>query len=369
MTEEAGCRVHWFGVPYSNRFGASARMRAFARFAVACTHKALTIAADVVLATSAPLSIAVPALAAHRLLGAPYVFEVRDLWPETPIAMGVLTNPVAIRAARRLEATAYRRAAHVVALSPDMKAGVMRCGIPDDRVSVIPNSCDFDLFSATPEEALAFRQRFDWLKDRPLVVYTGALGRVNGVGYLAEVAAAAMPRFPQMRFLVVGDGCEHDAIRQLARKRAVWERNFFMLPPLAKREMPAVLAAADIATSTTIDLPALWSNSANKVFDALAAGTPIAINHEGWLADLIRRYGAGLVLPSGSPQQAAEMLACATNRQWRQHAGRAAKRLGRERFDRDRLAVQLEAVLAKAAGHAPRSASPCEFSFAESRAA
>ena len=356
-SDESGFVVHWFPAAYSNRMNAQARIGAFARFAIAASKKAVELGGDVVFATSAPLTIAIPALAARWRRGAPYVFEVRDLWPETPIAMGALRNPLAKFTARRLERIAYRRAAEIVALSPEMKQGVVRCGVPAERVTVIPNSCDFDLFSVEAGAGQAFREAHDWLKNRPLVVYTGALGRVNGVAYLARVAAAARSRMPELRFLVVGDGCEEAIVREAAQALGVWEQNFFMLPPVAKRDVPAILSAADIATSVTIDAPALWANSANKVFDALAAGRPIAINHEGWLADLIRRHGAGLVLPPNDFEAAAGMLTAVTNRQWRQHAGRASKRLGREQFDRDLLARKLEAVLARAAGR-ERGAEP-----------
>jgi glycosyltransferase involved in cell wall biosynthesis len=348
-TNEAGFRVHWFPAPYSNRMNAAGRTRAFSRFAIAASKKALQLKGDVVFATSAPLTIAIPAIAVHTWRKTPYVFEVRDLWPETPIAMGALKNPLAIFAARGLERLAYSHAKEIVALSPEMQAGVVRAGVPRSRVTVIPNSCDFDLFGVKPEAGCAFRERHDWLKNRPLVVYTGALGRVNGLQYLVRVAAAALPLLPSLRFLVVGDGCEHDSVRALAHRLGVWQRNFFMLPAVAKRDVPAILSAADIASSFTIDAPALWANSANKVFDAFAAGKPIAINHEGWLADLIRRHAAGLVLPAADCQAAAAMLAAAANRQWCEHAGRAAKRLGRDQFDRDLLARKLEAVLTRAA--------------------
>jgi glycosyltransferase involved in cell wall biosynthesis len=353
QSREAGFRVYWYPAEYSNRLGVAARIRAFVRFAAAASRKAIELNGDVTFATSAPLTIALPALAALSARRSPYVFEVRDLWPETPIAMGALKNPLSKLAARILERTAYRHAATVVALSPDMKRGVVRAGYPESRVSVIPNSCDFDLFAGSPASrasAETFRESRSWLGNRPLIVYTGTLGRVNGVGYLARVAAAAIESYPELRFLVVGDGYERETIEELAKSLGVWRVNFFLEPPVPKRDVPTILAAADIAVSTTIDVPELWANSANKVFDALAAGRPIAINHRGWLADLLLKHGAGLVLPPSDHLAAAQLLSAAANRQWCEHTGRAAQRLGKEMFDRDALASELERVLVAAAG-------------------
>src|SRR5690606_10899950 len=131
-------------------------------------------------------TIALPGIYASRRLGVPMVFEVRDLWPTVPIALRALKSPPSIAAARWLERVAYNNSARVVALSPEMKAGIAAAGYPDDRISVIPNGCDLDAFNIGPEAAIAIRRRFEWLQDRPLVIYTGTLGQVNGVTYLVR---------------------------------------------------------------------------------------------------------------------------------------------------------------------------------------
>ena len=350
-TEEAGIQVHWCSVPYSNYMSYSRRIRSFLRYSFVAARKATGLGGDVVFASSTPLTIALPAVYASKRLSAPMVFEVSDLWPEVPIAMGALRNPITIALARRLERFAYRNAAHVVALSPDMKAGVVAAGYPSQQVTVIPNSSDFALFDVPEQLGHEFRRRHDWLAGRPLVVYTGTLGMVNGADYLARLAAAVARRDPEIRFLVIGAGCEENKVRQAAEEAGVLNRNFFMLPPAPKAEMPAVLAAADIATSTVIDRQPLWANSANKVFDALAAGRPIAINHRGWLAEMIDESGCGLVFDPHDVETAAERLTAALrDRQWLGRARAAARRVGKECFDRDKLFTDFESVLLNAVG-------------------
>lgn len=348
-TEEAGIHVHWYPVPYSNHLSYAARIRAFGRFAWHAAQRAARVPADVVFATSTPLTIALPAVYAARKRRIPMVFEVRDLWPEVPIAIGALHNRLSIAAARALERFAYRHAAEIVALSPDMKAGVAATGYPEDRITVIPNSSDRALFSVPASEGQRFRQSLPWLGARRLVVYAGTLGIANGVDYLARLAAAVAPRDPEVRFLVLGSGREENKIRQVAQELGVLGRNFFLQPPVPKSQMPAVLSAADLAMSLFIDLPALWANSANKLFDCLAAGRPIAINHQGWLAEMIHATGCGLVLPPADFDTAAgQLLAALHNPQWLASARTAAAQTARSRFDRDVLAERLEGVLLRA---------------------
>jgi glycosyltransferase involved in cell wall biosynthesis len=351
QTEEAGIRVHWVCVPYSNSMSYPERMRAFFKFAWKAALKAASLDGDVVFASSTPLTIALPGVYAARRRKIPMVFEVRDLWPELPIAVGALKGRIPIAAARWLERFAYRNSAHVVAFSEGMMEGVLRTGYPEERVHLIPNGSDVELFDVPAAAGQAFRDKFDWLQDRPLVVYTGALGWINGVDYLARLAAAVEKLAPEVCFLVLGGGKQEPSVREMAKRLNVLGRNFFMLAHIPKLEMPGVLSAADIATSLFIDLPEMWANSANKFFDALASGTPIAINYQGWQAELLRETNAGIVLNVHDVESAANRLVQALrDQEWLWQAGAAAKRLAEERFSRDILAQQLEAVLLEAVG-------------------
>ena len=349
-TEESGIHVHWLPVPYSNAMSYRARIGAFFKFAIGAARKAASMPADVVFATSTPLTIALPGIYAARRQGIPMVFEVRDLWPELPIAVGVLRNPVLKWAAWLLEWVAYHASAHIVALSPGMAEGVIRRGIPAERVTVIPNSSDVELFDVPPERGAAIRERLGLSPEQPLIVYTGTFGLINGVDYLVELAAAMREIAPEVRFLLVGKGAEVQKVTQRAQDLGVLNHNLWIWDAIPKIEMPDVLAAATIATSVVIPLEALNNNSANKFFDALAAGKPIAINHGGWQADLLRKTGAGIVLPPENVDQAALLLADFVQDTDRlQKASAAARKLAYTRFSRDILAAELEAVLRGAA--------------------
>ena len=131
--ELEGIRLEIVRVPYDNAMSFASRIRAFFRFAAAASRRVLKVKGDVVFATSTPLTIILPALTAKLFLRIPLVFEVRDLWPDLPIAVGALRDPLARTAARWLEWAAYHASAHIVALSPGMARGVMRRGIPASR--------------------------------------------------------------------------------------------------------------------------------------------------------------------------------------------------------------------------------------------
>ena len=346
-TDEAGIQVHWLPVPYSNHMSYKQRIASFFKFALGAARKAGSLPADVVFATSTPLTIALPGVCAARRQKVPMVFEVRDLWPELPIAMGALRNPVTRLAAQSLERFAYQSSAEIVALSPGMAEGIEEIGFPAARVTEIPNSSDLDLFYPNAELGKAFRAQQGIGEAQILVVYTGTFGRINGVGYFPQLAAA-LAEDTRFRFLTVGEGQEFAEVQAMAQNLGVLGRNLQMLGRISKADMPKVLAAADIASSLFIPLPAMEANSANKFFDGLAAGCCMAINYGGWQAKILRETGAGLQLDSDVTTAAGQLQALADHPERIAQAKIAARKLAEDRFSRDTLAAQLEQVLMRA---------------------
>lgn len=343
-TEEAGINVHWLPVPYSNHMNYGRRIKAFFRFAWSAARKAVDLQADVVFASSTPLTIAIPAVYAARKLSIPMVFEVRDLWPDLPIAIGALRNPLLQWAAHRLERFAYRNSAAIVALSPGIRDGVLAAGYNPKQLSVIPNCSDLELFSCGEPEREASRQAYGIASNAVLVVYTGTFGKINGVEYLVRLAKASSNE-EKVRFLAIGDGQEFDSIKQLAEDLGCLGVNFQLLRQLPKSEIPRIMAAADIATSIVIPLKELEANSANKVFDALAAGRCVAVNHGGWLAETLESADAGFQLSTSVEEAALQIKQWADNPERIRRAGINARQLAEDRFSRDKLANQLATVL------------------------
>lgn len=327
----------------------SRRILAFLSFAIkSCLQILREPKADLIFATSTPLTIVIPALLRKWLRRTPYVFEVRDLWPEMPIAVNAIRSPLAMFLARQLERIAYHNASHIVALSPGMKASIVQQGILPEKVEVIPNSCDNQQFNVPESMGRKFLADHPELSGGPLIVYTGTLGYINGVSYLAYLASQMLKLMPQAKFLVVGSGAHENEVRTLSQELGILGKNLWMWPRIPKTEVPALLSACTVATSLFLPIPEMEKNSANKFFDALAAGRPIAINYGGWQKDILERSGAGISIPGKDPESGAIQLAHFLDNPARLRQARtAARKLADTEFDRDMLYKKLASVFQK----------------------
>ena len=346
ITDESGIKVHWYPVPYSNHMSYSQRISAFFSFAFAAKKKSASLQGDVVFATSTPLTIALPAVFTARKLKIPMVFEVRDLWPEMPIAMGALKNSKMQFLAKKLESWAYQNSAAVVALSPGMKAGVLKTGYPEKQVAVIPNSSDNLVFVHDEEAVKKFRADRVWLGNKPLLIYAGTFGKVNGVDYIVKVAKELKKINSNIRILLVGEGREKLDVIMEAKEAGVFEENIFFEPAMVKKDMPILFSAATMTSNLVTDMPEARANSANKFFDSLAASKPILLNHGGWMHEIVNSHNCGLAMW----QQPVELVAAQlhekmNNDEWLEQAAVSAKKLAIKEFDRDLLAEQLISVI------------------------
>ena len=345
-----GIHVSWIPVSYSNEMSFARRMWAFLLFAVLATLEGIKTRPTVVFATSTPLTIVIPALIIKWMKRVPMVFEVRDLWPEMPIAVGALSNPVLIRIARGMEKIAYRQSKNVIALSPGMKDGIVATGYPETQVVVVPNGSDVESFVIDQQRGKDWLAKQDWYQGGKIVLYAGTLGLVNGVEYLVDVAKAARELEPSITFLIVGAGKESTEIRQKAEELGLLGHQVIMLGAMQKKEIPVVYSVASVATSLFRPIPEMENNSANKFFDALAAGIPVAINYGGWHERLLRENHCGLRL-SRDPEKGAEELANFLNDQAQLlSAGSNAKQLAVREFARDKLYDDFLDVLVSSAG-------------------
>lgn len=340
-----GFLVHVVPVRYNSRMGFGRRIVSFLSFASRSALRVRSLRPDVVFASSTPLTVAIPAIAAK--IGRPtrMVFEVRDLWPEVPIAMGILSNPILQRAARALEKAAYRNSEYVVALSPGMADGVARSGFPTSRIVVAPNASDIERFNVPDSEGRSLRSRDPWLGERPLVVYCGSIGRVNGLKYMVDLAHDMMRVNRDVRFLIVGEGPEKEQILAHARAIGVLGANFRIDDPVQKDDLPAILNAATFCSSFVIDVPELFANSANKFFDALAASRPMLINHPGWQAEILSATGAGLQLSRDTRLAADQLNQVLNDPRWLGEASAASRNLAEKEFDRNIIAKRVTSVI------------------------
>lgn len=344
-----GVEVHRLAVPYENAMVFQQRVRSFVSFMARACYYAAQVKADVVFASSTPLTTAVPGIIASRISRAPFVFEVRDLWPEAPVALGFLKNRHVIKAAEALEKFAYRSAKHVIALSPGMEAGIKRVW-PQAETTVVPNASDVENFAAARQDRESIRADLGWAPDETVLFYAGSFGVTYDVPWLIRLAGELKKRGQKFRVVAYGEGKDTEHCRAVAREYGL--NPLDVLPgKIPRTEIERMLPAADFAVSTLVDNPALEINSLNKVFDALAAARPVLFNHAGWLPEVLSEAGAGWQL-SRDPATATDQLirALESGEIDTAAAGEAALELAREEFDRDRLFDRFLTVLENSAG-------------------
>ena len=337
-------RVVEFAVPCGNAQSLAARAAAFGRYAARASALALSGSWDVVVASSTPLTVALPALAARHGRGTPFVFEIRDPWPELPRAMGVGSPPLWF-ALDRLADAACRSAAAVVALSEGMAETAVAHGADPDNVSVVPNGADLDLFGPQiapwrPELARS---------GEVLAVYAGAHGRANGLDLLLRAAAPLRAERAPLRLLLVGEGSEKP--RLLSEAAAAGLDNVSFLDPLPKPRLAALLAGSQIGVQCLAPVPefAEWT-APNKLMDYMAAGLPVVAAMGGRAARLLSEGPCGVPTPPGDSAALAKALATLAASPARRAAlGAAARAQAVRRWDRRLLAARFCAVVEGAA--------------------
>jgi glycosyltransferase involved in cell wall biosynthesis len=312
---------------------------------------------DVVFATHTPLTVGLAGKVLARHFGVPFVFEVRDLWPEALVNVGALRNPLAIGWLRRMARSLYRAADHVVALSPGMKEGIVRTGVPAEKVTMIPNASDLDLFRPDLDGS-ASRERLG-LGTRFAAVYFGAMGTANGLEYAIEAARLLAGRGRDDIVLVLhGSGGKRQELQDLARQYGLDNVVFSDLVP-DKAEVARIVAGCDVCV-TIYRAAKEHTWSPNKMFDALAAGKPVLINVPGWLGETIEKNQCGRSLDPHRPEALADALVqLAGDPELCRQMGENARALAEREFDRRILAERLENVLLNAIGRAEKKAERC----------
>lgn len=356
-------------VPYGNRMGTARRFVAFASYAARALAAGMSgPAPDVVFGTSTPLSTGVVAALVARWHGVPWVFEVRDLWPDFPIQAGAVSSRWAKAGLYALERTLYRDAAHVIGLSPDMTSHIQQF-IPAHRTSTVLYGTDHDLAdqvdpkttqtlrqtilertSAAPEkQAPSGRFAQDETPGSPdappfVVVYAGSYGRANAIPSLLE-AARRLQDHPHIRFAFSGDGYHAADVHAAAREVAT----VCSLPPLPHPTALALFAAADVSLVSFADLPVLATNSPGKLFDSLTMGTPVVVTHDGWYARWVHDRGCGWSLPPDNPGAWVDILQRLSRHPGEVHvASHRAYDVARQELSRHAAVQQIEEVIAEA---------------------
>ncbi|HTB63820.1 MAG TPA: glycosyltransferase family 4 protein [Opitutales bacterium] len=331
-----GIDVIQFRLTYSNYQSLPQRARIFMRYALRGIGLALKLDYDIVFATSTPLTAGIPGIFARYLRSKPFVFEVRDLWPELPKAMGVVTNPLVLSALSALEWVSYRAASACIGLSPGIGQGIVRRSRKRLPIAVIPNAADLDLFHPGKREDL----RLDGIGPKDFVaVFTGAHGLANGLDAVLDAAAELKLRGRNdIKLVFIGEGKLKPKLVERAQHEGLDNCRFFGLMP--KQKLNEIISCADAGLMILANIPAFYyGTSPNKFFDYISAGLPVINNYPGWLADMILQHRCGLAVPPGNPAAFADALCrLADHPELRREFSANSRHLAETKFSRSLMA-------------------------------
>ena len=316
------------------------RIFAFLTFMVSSFTTGLKIKhVDLVWGPSPPIFQTMSAWLLARIKRVPFLLEIRDLWPDFAVAVGVLRNPLLIRISYWLESFLYRHADEIIVNSPGFIANITSKGAR--QVSLVPNGADPRMFE--PDDSGEIFRREHQLEDKIVFLYAGAHGMSNDLDVILE-ASQRLKRRPEIAFVLVGDGKEKPRLMQKAVDMDL--TNLVFLPPYPKLEMTKVLAAADACIAILKPIPMYATVYPNKVFDYMAAGKPVLLAIDGVIRDVVEEVNAGIPVTPGNAVELAE-AACSLADQpdLRHQMGRNGRAYIERSFDRVVLARQLEAIM------------------------
>ena len=335
-------------IPYDNRMGPARRALAFAQYAAWAVRAGRRLARpDVVWGISTPLTAAWAAARVAKYWRVPWVFEVQDLWPAFPIAMGAVPGQLLQHQLFSLERRLYESAAHIVPLSPDMSAYVAGLGVDSAKITTLLNGTDLDLAARPTPPLVAELRRAQGLAGRRVVLYAGTFGRANDLPTVVAAAEALVAADPAVTFLFLGHGYFAPLVAAAAAR---WPGRIRLVGGQPRHAVFGWFALADVAVVSFLGLPVLDTNSPAKLYDALAVGTPVVVTNAGWTRQLVQQHGCGWYVPAGdAPALAARLQAVLADPAGAAAAGARGQALARAEFDRVTLAGQMQRILEQAA--------------------
>jgi glycosyltransferase involved in cell wall biosynthesis len=332
---------------YSNKLGVAARLWCFMKFALLALLVCLKERrVDVVFATSTPLTVGIPGRLGATLRGIPYVFEVRDLWPEDLLDAGRIKPGLQYMVWEWLELFSYRKAAKILLVSQGFHNRLLERGFDPDRLETVMLGADSSLYEMLTPDHEFFNAH--GLNGKFIAVYTGAHGDANGLDQLIE-AAEHLRRRGDIAIVLLGEGKMKDTLRAQAAEKGL--TNFRLIDPVPKSRLPNILAACHVGLMILKQIKRPRWVTPNKIFDYMFAGLPSIVNFAGTTADMVEADGAGVAsIPGDNKDLAEKIMYWADHADERAAIGRHARELAFKKYDRKMIARRLAEIFESAAG-------------------
>ncbi|WP_045688214.1 glycosyltransferase family 4 protein [Hymenobacter sp. AT01-02] len=336
-------------VSYENKMGVARRILSFGQYAAYALREGVRLEKpDVIWGISTPLTAAWAAAQVARLRRVPWVFEVQDLWPSFPIAMGAVPNLFAQRRLFDLEKSLYQSARHVLPLSPDMTSYVRQLGISADKVTTVLNGTDLDLAACATSAAVAALRQQQGLEGQRVILYAGTFGRANAIPTLLAAAVQLAPQHPDVTWLFMGHGFHQEIVEQAAATYPFIR----LVAPQPRHAVFTWFRLADVAVVSFLGLPVLDANSPAKFYDSLAVGTPVIVTNAGWTKTFVEQHRCGWYSPAEDVDALVFTIATVLrDKNLLRTAGDAGKEVAQKYFDRQQIGNIIEQVLENTCTH------------------
>ena len=265
---------------------------------------------DVVVATSPQFFCAVAGYIVSRMKRRPFVFELRDLWPESIVTVGAMKRGFAVRVAERLELFLYRKAACVVAVTNSFRENLIARGVPAQKIVVIRNGVDLEFYRPLPRPDMLAQQL--GASGKFIASYIGTVGMAHAVENLVDVADLLRLR-EDILLLIIGEGARKNAVERLVAERRL--TNIKVLPAVGKKAVRDYYALSDLNLVTLRDQPLFRTVIPSKIFEIMAMGRPILCSVQGEARQTLEEAGAAeFVKPENADEMAAKILELAGDR-------------------------------------------------------
>ena len=330
-----GINVIELKIPYSNKDIFFSRAIKFIRFSLKGLFITWKTDFDVLFATSTPLTACIPGIFAKLTRKGKFIFEVRDLWPELPKAMGVIKNPLLLICLDLLETLGYSFADGIVGLSPGIVDGIKKKTGESKRVIMIPNGSDMELFQDQNSIVkLDYPTGLD--KSDFIALYAGTHGRANGLYSLLESAKILNQKEPNIKIVLIGDGSEKNNLINFKQDNNL--NNIFFLDPLPKLQVIHWMKQANLGLQILSNVPEFYfGTSPNKFFDYLSSGLPVLINYPGWLADIVQKENIGYFANPAIKDSLSQQMVKAYQEREKNKKNTKASNFARQKFNRKNL--------------------------------
>jgi len=329
--DREGIEFYILDVGYSHLMSFSKRIAAFFHFVLKASRVGKQIKkVDVLLAYSPPLTVGWIGRYLATYHRVPWGLEVADVWPDVPIGMGLIRNPLLKYGLRKFGKSIYEDATHVFPFSEDMSIQLASYGVNSDRQTVVHNG---------PNVPIAPHISFSGDDHTVEIIYTGTVGIANDITQLLQVALIAQQnQRSDLIFTIIGEGNRLKEVKATAQSWGLTRVKF--LKALPRTELPQLLAKADIGIVIFANHTVLEANGATKWFDYMAQGLPVITNYQGWQAQYMAQYNCGLSAPQGDLQQLWQQVCIlADQAERRQEMGKNGHALVQKRFSRPYLAT------------------------------